>query len=326
MRQPFVDYVKVLAITLVLLYHCGFAFYTSLLVPCLSMCVPLFFISSGYLRAEKIYTLKKTSKQIIKIIFLILFWGMLSCIPAYLSAGGDYTINNAFHDIIGLRIGYCSHLWFLATFAILLSTHYFIQNLSKQQLLCALIITFVCTFDFTRKYVYLINPFLGWHSYALTYYLAGMLIPYLYSNNQPKISKYLGFVRNNKCLMMLFAAFYTCQLAINHVASTESLIARILNVNIVVDKVFNSYPSFAVFAMTSIVFLLLRNCISKRNRIIEFISSNVFSIYLIHGFAIQIANLYTYNIYIVFPFAYASTLVVTYIISKSSTLKFLVKI
>lgn len=295
-------------------------------MPLLSMCVPLFFISSGYLRTEKIYTLKRTLKQILKIIFLILFWGMLSCIATYIAKGEEYTLNSALYDVIGLRLGYCNHLWFLATFAILLFLHYYIQIFRKEQLLCALIITFVCTFDFTRKYIYLINPFGGWHSYALTYYLAGMLVPYLIRYNQQKISKYLRFVRSNKCLMILFAIFFICQLAINHVTNTETFIARKLNVNTVGDTVFNAYHSFAVFAMTSIVFLLLRNCISKRNRIIEFISSNVFSIYLIHEFAIKFVKLYTDNNFIIFAFAYSATLVITYIISKSRTLKYLVKI
>lgn len=325
MRQPFIDYVKVLAITLVLLYHCGFASWKPLM-PFLSMSVPLFFLSSGYLRKEKVYTLKKTSIQILKIIFLIMFWGILSCIATYHAKGEDYTINSVLHDVVELRLGYCNHLWFLVTFAILLSTHYFIQNLCKQQLLCALLITFVCTFDFMKKYILLINPFGGWHSYALTYYLAGMLVPYLLLNNQKLTIKYLSFLSNNKCLMILFAIFYICQFAINQVTNTETFIARKLNVFIVGDIVFNAYHSFAVFAMTSIVFLLLRACISKRNCIIEFISTNVFAIYLLHKFAIRFIELYTDNNFIIFTFTCSVTLVITYIMSRSSTLKYLVKI
>lgn len=327
MRQPFVDYVKTLAITLVLLYHSGFAKWTPMM-PLLSMCVPLFFISSGYLRAGKVYTLKKTSIQIIKIIFLILFWGTLSCIATCITKGEDYTINSTLHDVVGLRLGYCNHLWFLATFAILLSTHYFIQNLRKQQLLCALGITFVCTFDFTKRYIFLINPFGGWHSYALTYYLAGMLIPYLCMCVQPQSGKYLKFIRSNKCLflLLLLLTFYICQFAINHITNTETFIARRLNVNVVRDTVFNAYHSFAVFAMTSIVFLLLRNCFSKRNSIIEFISNNVFTIYLLHGFALKFIKLHTGNSVAIFAFTYSVTLTVTYILSKIKISKYLLKI
>jgi len=325
MRQPFIDYIKFVAITLVLLYHSGFDSYTYI-KPMLGMCVPLFFISSGYLRSGKQYTIQRTLTQIAKIWFLIFFWGAVTCVFTYWVKGEELSPGKLWLDVVGLRVGYCNHLWYLSTFAILLLIHYFMQNLSKSQLWWAMIFVFLFSFVFVMRSKAFNNPLTGWCSYSLGYYLAGMLIPLMLEEGTPTENKMNRFVQNKLWLIVLLVVCYICQLAINRVANTESLLAYLLNVSSTSDVVFRSYSSVAVFCMTGITFLLFKHMKPRCNAVIEFISTHVMSIYLLHLFAIKALQLYCDNALINFALCYPITLVTVYLVSKCKPLRFLVKI
>ncbi len=87
-RLLYLDYIKALAIFLVIVYHSNFVT-NPLGLALLSMCVTLFFAVNGYVMLSKRRTLSYYINKNVKLLFLILFWGFLSDGLQYVLEGGD---------------------------------------------------------------------------------------------------------------------------------------------------------------------------------------------------------------------------------------------
>lgn len=114
-RLSYVDYIKALAILLVIMYHCHYFDSIPGFSVLLSMCCPLFFCVNGILLLNKPRTYDYYLPKMLKILVLTLFWGILSNLfSAFLYSDG-YSIKTCITDLFYLKKGYCNHLWFMCT-------------------------------------------------------------------------------------------------------------------------------------------------------------------------------------------------------------------
>lgn len=90
-RLLYLDYIKALAIFLVIVYHSNFVT-NPLGLALLSMCVTLFFAVNGYVMLSKRRTLSYYINKNVKLLFLILFWGFLSDGLQYLLGGAQFSL------------------------------------------------------------------------------------------------------------------------------------------------------------------------------------------------------------------------------------------
>ena len=78
-RSVYIDYIKALGIMLVILYHCQYVPFHSMLIQGIyAMCVPLFFMVNGYLMLRKEYPIRTLLKKNLKIVFVMFFWAFVS--------------------------------------------------------------------------------------------------------------------------------------------------------------------------------------------------------------------------------------------------------
>lgn len=78
-RILYLDYVKALGICLVILYHCEYAPFNSMLIKGMyAICVPLFFAVNGYLMLRKEYDIRSLLMKNLKLICVMFFWAFVS--------------------------------------------------------------------------------------------------------------------------------------------------------------------------------------------------------------------------------------------------------
>lgn len=93
-RSLYIDYIKALGIILVILYHCQYVPFDSMLVHGIyAMCVPLFFMVNGYLMLRKERSISALLKKNLKILIVMLAWAFIST-AVYMWANGEWSANN----------------------------------------------------------------------------------------------------------------------------------------------------------------------------------------------------------------------------------------
>ncbi len=110
-RNFSLDVLKTIAITLVIIYHCGL-FHDYISAAILSMCVPIFFCINGSLMLRKEYSYLYLLRKNIKIFFLIVIWGLVYSYVGSLSLGEEVTEVMSLYRQIGHPLK-GDHLWFL---------------------------------------------------------------------------------------------------------------------------------------------------------------------------------------------------------------------
>lgn len=271
-RFLYIDYAKVVAIFLVLVYHSHLQNFFNYAI--LSLCVPIFFVVNGYLMLRKNRSWNEIWKKNIKLLFLIIFWGFFQTIVRHIFNSDTISFKSIFFHVYFLSKGYSNHLWFLIVIFVLNFFNPIIKiiiGLGKKSLLFIICALSLCTLIGFSKIIWFFNPFNGWYWFSLVYYLLGFFI-FEYKFLWKKISTYLiaVFFFTNLLLQTLFDV-----ILMNH----ESL-RSFLNIE---DLVFSGYSSiFTVFATISFIMLLYRIRL-KNFFIIDFISKNTLGIYLIHG-------------------------------------------
>ncbi len=97
-RYLYVDYIKTTAILLVIIYHCKIFNNDSFIAAAImSICVPLFFAVNGFLMLKKERSIKDLTYKNLKILFLIVFWGIFTNLCLELMWGGwsyKYKVHN----------------------------------------------------------------------------------------------------------------------------------------------------------------------------------------------------------------------------------------
>lgn len=275
-RQTYLDYLKSLAITLVIVYHCqvfnGNCFISSIL----AMCVTIFFCVNGYLMLKKhrdsIYLLKKNAKML----FLIIFWGIIGCCIGTWSRENSVFIPETFiHHLYNLDVGFGNYLWFLITLVILNFLNplifFFINHSTRSEKIIFISFIGICTTNVLQIFSWQFNPFRGWHSFALLYYIMGYFL--LATNKDKNIyAKTYGF---------FFLVFIILQTFLNYGMLQSDKLIKLFNGG---DLVFQQYSSIFVICSTFLLILLFKKMELPKNQVITFVGSNTLGIYLIQDF------------------------------------------
>ena len=276
-RLLYLDYIKALAIFLVIVYHSNFVT-NPLGLALLSMCVTLFFAVNGYVMLSKRRTLSYYINKNVKLLFLILFWGFLSDGLQYvLEGGGDIKI--FILHFYNMDTGYGNHLWFLVTLFILNLIYpaiYQFVNEEKKNVYFLIIILCLSTISGINLISWRFNPVDGWHGFALLYALLGFA---LLSNvfDIDKISL--------KRLVLLFLFALSSQTILNVVASGNIHVAAILGMK---DVVFGSYNSLFIVIATCSLVLIFSKIKWKSLYLLNYIGRHTLAIYLLQDIFIKV--------------------------------------
>ena len=78
-RSIYIDYIKALGILLVILYHCQYVPFNSMLIQGVyAICVPLFLMVNGYLMLSKERSIRDLLKKNVKILIVMFGWAFVS--------------------------------------------------------------------------------------------------------------------------------------------------------------------------------------------------------------------------------------------------------
>ena len=289
-RLVYLDYIKALGISLVILYHCNYVPFESMLIRGIyAMCVPLFFAVNGFLMLRKEYSLHQLFKKNLKLLFVLFFWGFVSAF-VYMICNSDFDAFNRgwlekskylIFCTFTTKVPECDHLWFLKALFILNLLnpvfHRFVYN-NKQGLLYLLVLMAIWSIDFfdiaSAKFV---NPFLHWMTaYSVLYYLVGYAVlteqlPYRVSNRVNQLS-------------FIIVSLFICMLSqwgYNWLLMEGPLLHLNQEKGWLVDIVWDNYNALFVVLMTAITILLFRNIKWKSNRFWSFVGKNSLAIYVL---------------------------------------------
>lgn len=272
-RIVFLDYLKAIAIFLVIIYHCK-AYDRLFIPPLLSMCVAIFFVVNGYLMLVKRRPYQYLLQKNIKIIFLVFFWGVLrSAFQTYV-LGGDMTFSAIWAKFFALESGYGNYLWFLVALFILNLInpliYTFVHHSPKKEILIFCVLLFIFVANFINVLSWKFNPLANWyHSEAVFYYVLGYLV-----------IAYAGKIKYPwwKC-GLVFVAFYLMQLFLGFLLEMPAF-SRFWNA----DVVFVNYSSMWVMGETLALVVVFSKINLKENKFIAYIGRNTLGIYLIQDF------------------------------------------
>ena len=278
-RIIYLDYLKALAIFLVIIYHSK-AYDDVFLPPILSMCVTIFFAVNGYLMLVKrrpyMYLLKKD----MKIVFLVFFWGILrSAFQTYL-LGGEMSPTVVFSNFFAFKVGYGNYLWFLVALCILNLINplvfAFVHNSSHRDKIIFCLLLLVFTANFINVFSWKFNPLAHWYHYeAIFYYVTGFFaVMYAARIKWPWW----------KCALV-FAGFFLIQMLQNILFDMPEFSRFRIG-----DKVFGNYASIWVMGETLALIVLFSKLNLKNKKIIGFIGSNTLGIYLLQDFFCSITR------------------------------------
>lgn len=112
-RLNFLDNIKAISIFGIIIYHCLYKYDTGTTWSNFYMGVPLFFAVNGYLMLRKERELKTIMRKNIKIVLLVLVWGVIFTSACMVYKNDSFSIINLGQHIIKLDLYYCNYLWFL---------------------------------------------------------------------------------------------------------------------------------------------------------------------------------------------------------------------
>lgn len=322
-RIIYLDYVKTLAILLVVFFHSGIITY-ELTSPILAMCVPLFFVANGALLLPKQKDVRYYISKIIKILILTVFWATLSSVTHSAILGEAITIRNTMSNVLTLRMGYAHIYWFTATLCILYATYPLIHSSLQNKATYWFAFTMSFLLSFTAFGYKIPLPFMMsnlltcWQGESLFYAIAGLGIV---SGRFDKINTKLIFVAAILCFLFQLLMYVPLPLTdffTRHTPNTLDV------------SVFSMYRSPFVMIQTVCIVLLLSRINVKENRMVSYIGNNTFGIYVMHGLFIGLFRLYGEDnniIHYLAPFvAVILSCFVIYILSMNKYTKSLIRL
>lgn len=315
-RLSYLDYIKTLAIVLVIVYHCDIHpdVVTSAV---LSMCVTMFFCVNGFLMLNKHRDAKYLLKKSARLLFLILFWGCIASYTGMIQNGEEFNFRVMLRHLFLLDVGYGNYLWFLITLVILNFfnpfVYYFLKHASRLEKIVAIAFIAVCTLNFFKLFTWQFSPFKGWQSYALLYYIGGGIL---------LIDNQLSRLTVKTIIVILLTAI--CAQSFLNLAVLNS--TRISAWFAGPDIIFNQYGSIFVVISTLSTILLFRKFNLKSNRVISFIGKNTLGIYLLQDVVIKFLNAIGMNHYVMIAVCVAICVIIVYILDTNKFTRYFVKI
>ena len=258
-RIVYIDVIKFIAISLVITYHCHCFDNNVVSAAILSMCCPLFFAVNGSLLLRKDREYRYYVPKLLKILFLILFWGTISNVAHVVIYNEPYSIKQCLIDVYNLRMDYCNHLWFLFTLFILYLLYPLLRPILRDRKVLFISLIVICCFSLYGIYPFFkrMNPIQGWHSYSLAYSVGGYAVLKTYE------------VKSKMILFVAFLFGIICQALFNHYYVCD-------------DSVFVGYMTPFTFVTTLSLIKLFSMIQWKEHTVIDFIAHNTLGIYLVH--------------------------------------------
>ena len=282
-RSLYIDYIKALGIILVILYHCQYVPFDSMLVHGIyAMCVPLFFMVNGYLMLRKERSISALLKKNLKILIVMFAWALVST-AVYMWTNGEWSANNLIGGGKSLILNslliskpYCNHLWFLKSIFILnlfnpIIYSFIHGNDKRLKYLLLLLVLFtvqfidivVCRFS---------NPMHGWMTgFSVLYYVLGYaLLDGHFATNKIQTSWVV--------VLVIVAALL--QWGYNRLFLSGPLCVLNAQKMWVNDIVWDGYNAPFIVLLTAAVCLLFQRIPWKRYSWIQFIGANSLAIYV----------------------------------------------
>lgn len=272
-RYYWIDVIKALAITLVVLFHSGFCHYIPFF-PILAMCVPLFFVANGILILHKDRDLKYYLCKICKIVFLMFLWSTIqTCVTMFYNQD-QFILTDIYNSVITQRMHYCNTFWFMGTLAVLYLLYPIIFafiNKRHSNIWYVLILTYFLSFK-AFGYTLPIGPipnFLHfWQSEALFYAVAGLFI---FKNRN---NAYMSKIKNWQIILAIIILGSMPLLAYTNI--------EFFTRHMPGDPVFSLYQSPFVMLMTVLVVLLIQRTNFNEHKIVSLLGQNTLGIYCLH--------------------------------------------
>ena len=84
----------------------------------MASCVPIFFLVTGVLYAERSPSPKRCLRKAAKLMLLTLFWGVATWLVLAFEQSSDVSLGLCLSEVFQLKMGVLNHLWFLPALAI----------------------------------------------------------------------------------------------------------------------------------------------------------------------------------------------------------------
>ena len=277
----YIDWLKCLAIMMVVMYHCAW-FNNTLTASLFSICCPLFFIINGGLSLQKDYDFATILRRTVHLLIIALFWGCLSTVIYMCHQSEPLTIKIIVSHICSLDAPYCNHLWFVCSLIVLTLFQPFLREFVKthqtKEVFLLWVIVGLISLQGINNFLRPISIMSNWNGYSLFYYIGG----YLLTSNR------LGL----KCLptwsILSFIALGSLLLVLhNWLLTTNDWWFNHFLHN---DMFFDSYSTIPCAILSFAVFEFFSRIPLKDSRIASYIAKYTFAIYLIHWTLLIPAN------------------------------------
>ncbi len=314
-RYDFIDLLKVIAISFVLLYHAtnypynflesggGISYFRYFLRTILSTCVPLFFLANGFLLMNKKFDLKKHIIKSIRMVILTFVWGTINLLLLSVIENTPLSLGEFIDALWYWKQGWINHLWYMGAliciyvFFPLIKVAY---DKDKKIYFYFVVITAAFTFGNTMlntifsiisggqtslNWFNTFNPFRGIYGYAFVYFCVGGCLPLIVKKiKEHRIkSNLIALISITVSMLLLFGTgvILSC------------------NSNSMWDVVWNGYDTIFTFVNVLAIFVLTTNYAGKNklvHSIILKISKNTLGIYFIHVIFVHWIRPYIVNI------------------------------
>lgn len=261
-RILYLDYIKTIAMTMVIVYHCKIIEFFTPLATITHMGVPLFIAVNGALLLTKerqtSYFLRKT----FKILVIIAIWGVISTCSEMFYRGDEFSLIAIAKHIKELDLYYCNYLWFMVALFSLLLLCPIIQRFldTPDRVKYIAVITLVC--PFVLRYASKLNPITFYGNILIFYYFwGGYLILF---------KKKIGNINRWHIIATIVLCIVAYSICADNIESFKKLTGK-------------AYYNIIVAIATLGVLELLRRVKWKENQVVNYISHNTLGIYLLQG-------------------------------------------
>ncbi len=313
-RYTHIDLLEVIAISFVLIYHSTLYEYdflenanalryaSYLFRTILSTCVPMFFLTNGYLLFSKEYNLKKHWKRMAQLSVIPFFWGMVFMLIYMPLKGQDISTKQIVLALFNLKTEWhINFFWYIGALICIYILFPALKQLfdnDNKSFVLVTVTLFMTTFGVTllNQLLLFVGAIIHHPLGTINYPIILMFVPlrhYGYSfvyfclggilyRNEDKLLAY-GKSKRNACAAagIIFSCLFLFLIGVFLSRSNGEIW----------DVVWNGYDTIPTFINVLCIYVLSLNY-RKRINLIEEVSRNTLGIYLFHGMIITMTREY----------------------------------
>lgn len=305
-RIQYIDLLKCVSIYFICLYHFGNIFpksdedFIKTLLMIISSCaVPIFFMCSGAVLLNKSINYKIYIKKIIKIVILTIAWALLTVLFLTMIRHETISLIEIIKIVAEWRVNWVNHLWFLHAMLVIYLVYpmlkaIFDTNIKYTYLFLGFLIVTIFGNNFLNicynifRYIHtgktseiisvnflsFLNIFADDYFYVLVYFILGGILYRNKSKIKDSISKFKVMI----LLVMILLIYYLI----------NTMLLKVTNCNY--DMVWNGYKNVFTLLLSTCISILAQISEIKNCKLITFIGTNTFGIFVLHwiiGFVLQ---------------------------------------